>query len=89
MSRSKKLHVYGWQGWRTECPAAPNGGRQTREVCAAHSKAEAARVAGKKWAHQLFNFGETGNEQDIAAAMAQPGVVLWRPLDDRTGEWRT
>ena len=81
--RRLKLKVYSWQGWRSECPAARNGSSQTTEVVAVKSKAAAARGAGVNRPAQLFNLTETGNDQDIAAAMAEPGVVFWRPLDGR------
>ena len=79
------LKVYRWTGARRECPRAPNGSRQTRELCAAHSKAELARIVGVKSSHspELWNLSETGNDGDIAIAMAEPGVVFWRPLDFR------
>ena len=78
-----KLKVWSWQGWRQECPPARNGGKQTSEVVAAKSMAAAARAAGVKRPAQLFNLGRTGNDEQIAAAMAEPGVVFWRPLDGR------
>ncbi|WP_421883187.1 hypothetical protein [Methylibium sp.] len=76
------MKVYGWQGRRAECPT---NHRQTREIVAAKSQAAAARAAGYDYQRQLFNFCETGNRQEIEAAMSKPGTVLWRPLDDRTG----
>lgn len=79
----RKLKVYGWEGWRNECPAARNGNRQTREVVACKSKMAVARVAGVNRPVQLFNLDETGNEQDIAAAMSEPGTLFWRPLGGR------
>jgi hypothetical protein len=29
----------------------------------------------------------TGNTEEVAAALARPGVMLWRPLDDRDAHW--
>jgi hypothetical protein len=82
------MKVYGWQGWRGECPAAPNGSHQTREICAAKSAAAVARVVGVKSPARLFNFCETGNAREIEIATAEPGVVFWSPLDSRrSGEW--
>jgi hypothetical protein len=78
----RKLKVYGWTGWRTECRQSPNGGKQTREVMAAKSKAEVGRKAGLKRG-ELNEMCDSGNEEDINAAMAEPGVVFWRPLDAR------
>jgi hypothetical protein len=75
----RALKVYGWTNWRNECPRAPNGGRQTREICAAPSKAAAERALGER-IPQGFG-GITGNDEEIAQAMSEPGVVFWRPLD--------
>lgn len=81
----RKLKIYGWQGMRRECPAAPNGSRQTREICAAPSMAAVARIMGEKSPRALFNLGETGNGMEIAQAMSEPGVVFWKPLNDYYG----
>lgn len=78
----KKLKVYGWQSFRRECKPAPNGSTQTREICAAHSKVEAARVAGYDRPAQMFNLCETGNAGECELAIANPGVVFWKPLND-------
>lgn len=92
---SRPLKVFGWQGWRTECPAAANGSHATREIVAATSKADAARKAGalsrsgRPAPQSLFNFGETGNPAEIAQAMSAPGTVFWCPFDHRRREeWR-
>jgi hypothetical protein len=77
-----KLRVYGWRGWRPECPAAPNGSRQTRDIVAAHSRAEAARIAGEKGPWALDCLEETGNTEEIAQALSEPGVIFWRPNTD-------
>lgn len=76
------MKVYGWQGHRLECQTHH---RQTREIVAAKSKAAAARAAGYDRPAQMFNLCETGNRQEIETAMSKPGVVMWRPLDDRVG----
>lgn len=82
----RPLKVYSWQGFR---PEAPGTHRQTYEVVAARSAAEAARLAGKKRPSALFNFDETGWEPAVEAAMAHPGVVLWCGLDERRDvTWR-
>ena len=83
---SLKLKVYGWQGHRQECPPAPNGNKQTREIVAAPSIAAAARAAGYSRPRQMFNLCETGNDDDVKRAMSEPGVVFWHPLDQRLGE---
>lgn len=74
------LKVFGWQGFRSDSNL-PRG--MTREIVAAPTQIAAARIAGVKRPGQLFNFCETGNRDEIAAAMAQPGVVMYRGLDDR------
>lgn len=88
---TRKLKVYGWQGYRIkECPPAPNGSHSTREICAATSMAAVARAAGEDHPRRLFNLGETGNNEEIAKALAEPGVVFWHPLDERQVDrnWR-
>lgn len=75
-----KLQVYGWVSFR--------GRTQSREVVAAHSLAEVARIAGYKRPSQLFNLEDTGNGPEIAAALSEPGVIFWHPLDERPISWR-
>lgn len=77
-----KLKVYRWQSHRRECPTHH---RQTHEVVAAKSKAEVARIAGYDRPSQMFNLAETGNARDVATAMAEPGVIFWRPINDYEG----
>lgn len=81
----RTLKVYGWHGYRL---AAKDRHHQTREICAAPSKAAAARAAGKQRPDQLWNLSETGNQREVEAALQQPGVVLWRSLDDHRGEYQ-
>lgn len=86
---SKQLKVYGWQGYRREMPKRyPHipWVRQTREICAAPSKAAVAKIVGRP-VYSLFNLNQTGNEFEIKSAMAKPGIVLWRGIDDREGEF--
>jgi hypothetical protein len=76
-----KLKVYGWtgQGGREfERPA--NGSPQTREIVAARSKAEVRRIAGLAPSVEIT---ETRNAAEVTTAIAEPGTVLWRPLDSR------
>ena len=75
----RKLTVYGWTGWRNEYQPAPNGNRQTREICAATSKAEIIRFIGPSY--KISEIISTGNAKEIELAMRFPGVVFWRPLD--------
>lgn len=86
----RPLKVWGWVGWRAECPPSPNGGHQTREIVAAHSFAEVVRLADTT-AYYLRNHGcVTGNVEEVAIATASPGIVFWRPLDHRGGGgWRS
>lgn len=83
---SKGMKVYGWLGFRSHA-ATRHGHGQTREICAAKSKAEVGRLLGRD-PRGIFNLDMTGNSAELAAALARPGVVLWRPLDDRSGDWR-
>jgi hypothetical protein len=72
------IKVYGWIGYRSENPHPHN--KQTREICAANSKAEVYRIVGS---NNLPNICETGNKSEIQIAMSKPGVVFWSPLDYR------
>jgi len=83
-----KLKVYRWQSFRHECPAALNGSKQTEELVAARSMAEVKRRF-RRVPGDLFNLGETGNKEQIAVAMAEPGVVFWKPIDGRDGYTRS
>ena len=75
----REMKVYGWQGWRIEAPG--NGHHATREIIAARSKAEAARLAGKRSPREMWCLCETGNKNEIAVAMMWPGMIFWSPLD--------
>lgn len=81
---AKKLKVYGWSGFRSE---APGYHHQTREIVAATSKAEVARIVGDKSPRKLVNLSETRNPKEVAVAMSRPGVVFWRGLNDYGGEF--
>ena len=78
----RKLKVYGWTSFRHECRPAPNGSHQTREIVAAHSQAETARLSGHRRPSQMWYLCETGNANEIETAMSKPGTVFWHPLDD-------
>jgi len=82
---ARKLRVYGWIGFRSECQT---NSRQTREIVAASSRAAAARIAGARSPRQLFNLSETGNADELATALAEPGAVFWQPLDAYSATWR-
>lgn len=80
------LKVYGWSGF-----AAGVGGGQQRIIVAARSFAEVRRLCdassaigwpGRDW------MDETGNENDIAVAIAQPGIFFAQPLNPIDGrDW--
>jgi hypothetical protein len=80
-----RLKVYGWQSMRYECKG-PH--RQTREIVAAKSKAEVARIVGVKSPQALFNLGETHNALELSVALANPGVVFWAPINDRAAYYK-
>lgn len=84
---ARKLKVYQVMGCRQECPAAPNGSRQTSEIVATTSKARAIKLFGCS-AYQLNNFGgETGNAESCAIALASPETVFWRPNSAYNAPW--
>ena len=74
-----KLKVYGWRSFRAD---APGFHHQTREVCAAKSQAEVARIAGVTAPYALDCLCETGNEHEVRVAMAEPGVIFWRGINE-------
>lgn len=80
-----KLKVYGFRGYRVECPAAPSGSRQTREIVATTSKTKARSLG--EWSTSLSEICETGNAGEIAAAMAEPGTVFWSPINAYPPVW--
>ncbi len=77
---TRKLKVYGWPHY-----GSINGDRKDRAIMAAPSGAAVARALGMKTASQVFNLSETGNDDDIATALAQPGKILYSKgyADDR------
>lgn len=79
---AKTLKVYGWRESRGECPRAANYSQQTRSIVAAHTLAEAMRIAGmKRYAFVESCCGcETGNETEIEVALSKPGTIFWAPL---------
>lgn len=85
---ARKLKVYRWQGFRSECPATANGLSQTEEIMAASSMAEVYSLVGRTRSH-FFNIGETGNKEQVRVAMAEPRVVFWKPIDGREGYTRS
>lgn len=81
----KKLKVYGFRGWRKECPAAPNGNKQTREIVAAHSKAQVKAATNVP----AYEIEETGNDEEVKLAMSEPGRIFWQPhMRSNDTNWR-
>lgn len=70
-----RLRVYGWQSTRRE---ATGWHKQTREIVAAHSLAEVARIVGVKSPASLFNLSETTNQIELKVAGSKPGVIFWK-----------
>lgn len=77
-----KLKVYGWGGYTPDPPY-----QQARMIVAAKSQAEVARIAGVKRPAQLWNLTETQNDLAIATAMAEPGTVFYRDINDYDGPY--
>lgn len=75
------MRVYGWVGARTEAAG------QTREIIAARSLAEAAHLSGTRRYFLTQYGGVTANPREVATALARPGVVFWRPLNERDAEY--
>jgi hypothetical protein len=77
----RRLKVYGWLGMRSEAVTERNHHGQTREIVAAHSLAEVARITGLS-RYTLSSYGgETGNKQEIELAMSKPGTMFWKPVN--------
>lgn len=76
------LKVYGWDSFRHPTPTSRV---QTREIVAAKSMEEVARIVGVKSPKSL-DLCETGNEEEIRVAMAEPGVIFWQNINARTGD---
>lgn len=75
---TKKLKVYGWTGMSTY--------PQSRNIVAAYSVAEVLRITGMS-RHDWNNGGdETGNDEELSIALAEPRVVFYQPLNARQGD---
>lgn len=85
----RKLKVYVWTPVRHGTPDPERPWiRQVRAVLAAHSLAEARRIMDATgpglWpGRDYINWGA-----DVPEALAQPGVILWQPLDRWQAEYR-
>lgn len=83
-----------WAGWTTRpigAPPHPHGrrGTQVQFVVAATSQKKAAALLGCTLGFLRDYGSETGNEDDLAQALSEPGVVFWREMDDQSrGIWR-
>lgn len=83
---TRTLKVYGWTGYDPQNVEGHN--KQTREIVAAHSIAEVTRIADIT-RYEFNTYGsETGNSEEIALAMSDPGVVFFRGINDRNGNWK-
>ncbi len=82
---ARKLKVYAWQDYcsneERETLDLRSWITQVRAIVAAPSKAAAARAGGFDRPSQAFNLGETGNSEEIAQAMSEPGVVFIGCMD--------
>lgn len=81
-----KLKVYRWQTAITREEQTALGLKpwitQVAANLAVPSKAAAARAAGQPRVNAfMFNFGETGNAQDIEAAMSEPGTIFLHSME--------
>lgn len=85
--RGPRLKVYGWMGHR---PGLESPGRnpQTREIVATRTKRDVALLAGETDPRKLHGLEETENAEELEAAFAETGTILWRPLHVRQGGWR-
>lgn len=83
----KRLKVYGGGGMRPECPYAENRHGQTREIVAASSETAALRIL-KPFGVRKGYLCETGNPEEVALAMSEPGAVFWAPLGHSHKRWR-
>jgi len=86
----RELKVYGWIGMRpsSEQENWREFGSQARYIVAAHSVAEVCRLANITRSAYNWTGRETGNNDEVATAMTEPGTVFYRKLDLREGDWR-
>lgn len=79
------MKTYGWTAF---VAGVPESGGQVRAICAAASIAEVARVAGVSRPSALFQFSETVNSAEMAAARQHPGKMLVTCLTGTPGPFR-
>jgi hypothetical protein len=78
--RRKAVKVYGMTTFRE--------GKQVRQIVACTSRAEVARITGLTRRALDHSCSTTGNATELEVALAEPGTVFWRPLNDWQGEFR-
>lgn len=78
-----RMKVYGCTLWIHNGPAEPNGNRQRRCVVAARNQRSAAEAMFISLNYLREHGGETGNAEEQAVALAEPGVVFW----EHKGQW--
>lgn len=61
--------------------------RQAHAVVAAPSKKAAAEALGINMYEFNHSGGETGNDESIAVALAEPGTVFYQSMNSRRGNW--
>ena len=80
----RQIRVYAWQDLHE--------GGQTRDIVAAHSVAEVLRLAGIPRSTYAWSGDVTDNDEEVAVAMAEPGVVFSTDLQASfkpgPNEWR-
>ena len=81
---ARKLKVFGWTNFWNDPRIEKNGHWQVRCICASPSKAEIKRTYNLRDC-DMFNCCNTGNNQEIEAAMKQPMVILAKNLNDWSG----
>lgn len=86
----RQLKVYGWIGLRpsSEQENWKTFGSQARYIVAAHSVAEVCRLANIPRSTYNWTGCDTENEDELKTALSEPGVVFYRKLDLREGNWK-
>jgi hypothetical protein len=76
----RKLKVYSWMSFADHKKYPRHG--QVRRIVAATSMKEAARLDGGVWSAHSLDITETGNPLAVATAMAKPGTVFQRGINE-------
>jgi len=78
-----KWKTYGWMTFVRD-PRNTNQHGQVRMICSARSKAEAARIFGRR---VDWNYGGiTFNSEEERVANARPLTLLWKDINDFSPE---